>query len=453
MTADLIRGKRIFWLIVVAATLRLGLFVTGPLWEIERAQRPDSFQYQELAQNMVHHQSFGRAEDTGYHGKAVGRLRDSNGSRPPKDEHGLYPDAIRTPGYPTVLMLGHLTDYRIVLFLQTLCGIASVWLLTQWIFRLTHSHRGALMAGWLYAIHPAVVSADNILLTESMFNAAFLFGLYQLTRPLTWRICFMAGVGFATATLLRPVGLVFLPAILILTWGNWRQNWAKIALIVLIVLAPVAGWTARNSLRGEGLHYSIVGDWNLLFYQAAYTVAEERQWDWRDHWPKIIEEFEEKLRPRLKPQEDVIAASRRLAWEEISQRPKALARAGVKSMGKLLIDHSASDLLDLWGIPYRPSGIVSRVLLKRPAPGEEFHAKEAIIAGSWLLLNMMILVGTIAGLVRLLRHRQWRFFLLICLILGGFCAGVGLIGSERFRIPMLPWMLLAISWCWRKSDL
>src|SRR5436305_2332207 len=80
---------------------RLALLFAGPWLDPERAKFDDSTRYLTLAENLRKYGSFGLADEEparAWHG--LFELRQANGTLPAPDAHGLYPEVLRTPGYP-----------------------------------------------------------------------------------------------------------------------------------------------------------------------------------------------------------------------------------------------------------------------------------------------------------------------------------------------------------------
>src|SRR5687768_4182019 len=92
-------------LFAAALLLRLVVLFTGPWADPTRvyAFSPDSPRYVALADTLLAHRAFGKPVEDGLMHLAVERLRRANGTLPPPDANGLYPEAFRTPGYPLFL--------------------------------------------------------------------------------------------------------------------------------------------------------------------------------------------------------------------------------------------------------------------------------------------------------------------------------------------------------------
>src|SRR4051812_41897776 len=109
-------------LFIVALVPRLALLFAGPWADPERAKFDDSRRHLVLAENLRLYGSFGlAAEEPTRAWSGVFELRKANGTLPPPDAHGLYPEAFRTPGYPLFLLVTSAVaggDFRAALFAQ-----------------------------------------------------------------------------------------------------------------------------------------------------------------------------------------------------------------------------------------------------------------------------------------------------------------------------------------------
>jgi hypothetical protein len=461
MTSPAFSSRLAAWqlagLFILALALRLLLLFSGPWSQPERAEQPDSSRYLLLAENLREYHTFGLEEPDGLIHQAVARLRTANGTLPPADANGLRPESFRTPGYPAFIALVQLLGggLRAVLMVQCFLGAASACLTAGIAQFLGLSPRAAFLTGLLWAIHPGLIVGDCLILTESLFNALIVMALFLAGRMRS--ALEMAGVGFllALATLVRPLGLLFLPAALAMAWPNLRSKILTPVIVIVASCLPLGAWALRNATVGEGFRLTNVGDLNLLYYTAAYSRSEQRGLDWAEDWPAQVSELTVELGNRLGPGDDVVLAARRLAWEEISARPAAVAKVQAKSWLKLAIDHSLPTLATSLGRTYQPSGLFSNLVLspqrkqgigEDPGPQPEQGTSLALRVAAllWMGLNTLIALAAIGGTLKAFRQRQWRMLIAGSLTALLFVIATGSVGLERFRLPiMLPLFLLA----------
>lgn len=433
-------------LVVLALIPRLALFAAGPARDPERALHADSRRYVVLAGYLAFH-GFGKPEEDGQVHRGIARLRSANGTLPAPDANGLRPESFRTPGYPCFLALALDGGIRAALIVQDILGALLVYVVVVVAQAAGVGRRGAVLAGVLWALHPGLVVYDNLILTENLFNVGCLTGLWIAARArgaLGW--C-SAGLVLGCACLVRPLGFLYVPAACALTWQQTPARYRSLAMTVLFALIPPAGWAVRNNAVGEGLRVSSVGDINLLYYSAAYAISEERAEDWLQSWPQRVDELTLRLEQQLRPGEDVVAAARRLAIAELRARPVIALRVHAKSMFKLFCDHSLGLASELVGIPYQPSGLFSRLVLRDRTEAAGGSWGTLALSLAWMLLNVATLLMALWGLARAVRRRSWTV-----VVTGGattvlFAIATGAVGLERFRMPIMFPLFLLVGYC------
>ena len=80
------------------------------------------------------------------------------------------------------------------------------------------TRQGAIVAGLLWALHPGLVFRDSVFATESLFNVCTVASVFFATRRASWFSVLATGLLIGIAGLVRPLGLLYLPAALVLTW-------------------------------------------------------------------------------------------------------------------------------------------------------------------------------------------------------------------------------------------
>ena len=438
-----LRHQRAILLFASALLLRLAVLFTGPWADPTRAYdySADSPRYVQLADTLLSHRVFGKPTEDGLMHLAVERLRRSNGTLPPPDANGLTPEAFRTPGYPLFLAaFGGTTGLRAAYLVQCLLGSVAALCLVRVALALGCRPRAALAAGWLWALHPAIITHDVLPLTESLFGSLALVGLAVTTRTTTPGGRALPGLLIGFAALVRPLGLLYLPTALILGWRNAPRKWLAAGVTVLVAVLPSVLWAARNASTGNGFRVSTVGELNLYYYGAAYVASENRGEDWLASWPVRVQELTERLAGKLQPGQDVFALARSEAMAEFKANPTTTAKVAVKSEVKLCVDHSAGPAAGLYGVEYKPSGFFSDVLRGK------FDASKlsgwGAIALPWTALNGLIALLAAVGLVRAARRRKWAlvFACLIPVVL--FSLATFPVGLERFRLPFMPFLFV-----------
>lgn len=344
---------------------------------------------------------------------------------------------LRTPGYPAFILLAGERP-RIVLTAQILMGAAIAPLLIVLALRSGLSWGPACATGFVWAGHPALVVADNMLLTEALFNGLGVAGIW-LASSRHAAAPWAGGLTIGAASLVRTVGLIWLVWAVPFASARISRRAATVVFAVAMVF-PVA-WAARNYSTGNGFRVSVVTDQNLLVPMTAYVLAEARGEDWSARWQAYARELGAELESRVAPGEDVYRAARALALSHFAGQPGAVARVQGKSWLKLAVDHSLTDASRLVGAPLPPSGLFSARILREPAQVSPSTWVRLALAGPWMLLNAALALLAAAGLVLAVLRRD-VLLLPACLMILLFAVSVGGLGLERFRLPMLPGMLL-----------
>jgi hypothetical protein len=442
---------RAFVLIFAGALLvRLAVLFSGPWSDPARIYNfsPDSARYVALADTLLKHRVFGKTAEEGEMHLAVERLRRGNGTLPPPDAAGFYPEAFRTPGYPLFLALfGGTSGLRVAYLVQCLLGSFATLCLVQIALVLGCRPRAALVAGWLWALHPAVVTVDLLPLTESLFSSLALIGLAATTRATTPAGRAIPGLFIGFTALVRPLGLLYLPTALILGWRTTSRKWLAAGMTVLVAVVPSVAWAVRNESTGNGARVSTVGELNLYYYGAAYVISEDRGEDWLKSWPMRVQELTQRLAGKLQPGEDVFALARKEALAEFQAHPTTTAKVAAKSEVKLCIDHSAGLAGGLYGVEYKPSGFFSDVL--RGKLDTSKLTLWGVLALPWTALNGLIALLAAVGLVRVALRRRWSLVFACVIPIVLFSLATFPVGLERFRLPFMPFLfMLAASALW-----
>jgi 4-amino-4-deoxy-L-arabinose transferase-like glycosyltransferase len=130
---------------------------------------------------------------------------------------------------------------------------------------------GALLAGLLVALHPALVFYTPALMTEGLTAALIVIAawLAALARRRGGAFLVLLGVICGVASLVRPQTLLLAPLLgLYAAHGStpgWRRRALAALATTLLALAVIAPWTARNCLRMDRcVLVSANGGWNLL---------------------------------------------------------------------------------------------------------------------------------------------------------------------------------------------
>ncbi len=399
----------------------------------------DSNRYVVLADEMLAGHGFARPAEEGPVHLAVESLRRSNGTWP-TDLQGYVPEGFRTPGYPIYLALfgGH-SGLKTALIVQSLLSAIGAVLAATVAFKLGLTARASCLVGWLWALHPALVTTDVLVLTESLFNFLGLLAIFialYYPRPAGY---VLAAAIIGCNGLVRPLGLLYLVPILILAWPQRRRG-LFMAIFIIISIVPSATWSIRNHAVGYGYRVSTVGEINLYYYGGSYVLSESRSEDWKKGWPANIAFLTTALQPNLQPGDDVQARMRAAALAIYREHPTATMKVAAKSEVKLLFDHSMDYAMAQYRLEFQRTGMFSDLLDgKLSVKALSFPQ---VCSMCWMALNAAIALLAGLGLLRFLRRRQWRVFFGCLLPILLFSAASFPVGLERFRVPFMLYLFI-----------
>ncbi len=196
---------------------------------------PDAWHYFNYAYNMLHHGVY---------------------SKDPSILSGVPPvsDGLRTPGYPLFLipfiaLLPDKTFVKPVLEVQGWISLLTV-LFTFIVARSLLPVALALLATFLTAICPHLISMNHYLLTESLFTFLLLASVMALAGKTRWPLWFGIGIIFGLAGMVRPIWFYFFPfAVWLIGTRQALPNPKKKSLALILgfflVMTP---WMVRNKI-------------------------------------------------------------------------------------------------------------------------------------------------------------------------------------------------------------
>lgn len=403
----------------------------------------DSNRYVVLANELVAGRGFTRSHgDEGPVHKAVEAVRRANGTWR-ADDSERFAEAFRTPVYPLYLAtFGGRPGLHVALLVQCLLGALCAALAAAMAQRIGLSARAAYIVGGVWAFHPAMVTTDMLVLTESLFGMIGLCALaVAVFRPDPAGLL-LAGLLIGIDGLVRPLGLIYLVPVLILGWPRSRQMLA-VMLCVAAAAAPSMLWAARNAQAGQGFRVSTVGEINLYYYAGSYVLSEARGRDWKQDWPGNIRELSDRL--QLAPGEDAFRHMRAEALAIFREHPEATLKVAAKSQIKLMFDHSMGFLLGQYRQDFESTGMFSELMRGRFAAKSLNWTHWASMA--WMLLNAALALLATVGLVQFARRQRWRLFFGCLLPVLLFSAASFPVGLERFRVPFMFYLAVPAAAC------
>jgi len=330
-------------------------------------------------------------------------------------------------------------------------GTATVYVvydLTRRVFRAPRRAQAAdefaarrigLGAGLLVAVYPGFLTLAHLLLSEGLFILFVLLAFDFVARALAaekgrrWTWLGAAAAVWGLATLTRGLTLYFLPLLALwLGWVLWRAGgrrsvWrnaiAPAFVFILIALAVIAPYTARNYAR---FHQFVLletkGGVNLWLGNSPYTPYEFI----RNVWKVGVREPMLQVLPTDEIARDRAAMA--LALQYMRAEPLAvLARVPAK-------------FADFWGME---RNLVDVAEATRAGGGWNSIAKSAMDVYGALAYIFVALCG-LAGFVYA-RADKWK------ILFGGFSVyflalHLVIFGDGRFHLPLMPLFAMYAAW-------
>ncbi|MEO5329019.1 MAG: glycosyltransferase family 39 protein [Magnetococcus sp. THC-1_WYH] len=202
---------------------------------VPRPFGPDAWHYFNYAYNILHHGVY---------------------SKDPSILSGIAPvaDGLRTPGYPLFLipfiaLLPGDTFIAPVLKVQAWMSLLTL-VLTYVLARSVLPVALALLATFLTALCPHLISMNHYLLTESLFTFLLVASLVLLTRKGGWPLWFAIGIVVCLAGMVRPIWFYFLPIAIWLIGTrqavpNRKKRSLAFVLGFFLIMTP---WMVRNKI-------------------------------------------------------------------------------------------------------------------------------------------------------------------------------------------------------------
>ncbi|HCA83016.1 MAG TPA: hypothetical protein DEP18_04455, partial [Flavobacteriales bacterium] len=247
-----LRTKPFLLLFAVTLLIRLALLIAVQVSDPELHMLHDSYGYASIGENFFEHGVWSQSEEAPF-----------------------YPDVFRTPVYP--LLIGSIVqlggDLLALMLVQILISLLTLYFILRAVDLLSNGNtKVMLIIGWLYALDVPSIVMGNLVMTENVFAMLIVIACYFLFLPLRHKSTknslsfFYAGIFLGLAILTRPVAL-YLPVLLI-PFLLWKFRMQALWLVVPVMLLT-GSWYARNYAVHRQVFYSEIGNFNLLYFQAA----------------------------------------------------------------------------------------------------------------------------------------------------------------------------------------
>lgn len=440
------RSLTINWaivLIVVGVVIRFGLWARVSQTPVLLIQG-DGAGYEQIARNVL--------EGNGF----------SMDSGPP-----YMSDMLRTPGYPLFIIGVYLVaGYRpeIVTLIQNVLNLIALYFAYRLAERLFGS-KAALAAAALMAVDIGTIILANVTLTESLFMVLLMPATYCLfagvnsPRGLLW----MAGAGILTglATMVRPAALYLILLLLPFLWWAmhrpWREKAVHTVILLITFLLPLVPWSYRT-LRVFGTpNFSLAAQAMTMGYHAKYLRSALNDSTLFEEEGRFHGEVLRDLGGRSVGPVEMNRLYQAKARAEIGQHPVAYAAVYAKSTGLMLILPNTNFLANSLGILDHATGIIADMRTRSPAENVRalmgFTAQFlvgspdqalffAALAAEVLVVLLTYALAAVGAAVGFRNPRLRAAVVLLLVIIGYFFAVTGPIGTGRYRLPAMPYLMM-----------
>lgn len=353
-------------------------------------------------------------------------------------EGHFYRETIRTPTYPIFLMLTKFLSLKAIAFFQIMMYFSSVLLLREILKKIISNtqliHLFSLVflldfVGFFYAFQ---------VLTETMFVFLLLLSIYFIYQKQHFKNYIFAGTFYALALLCRPILSLFIPIIftylifqLFLKNTDVAKKWAVMLCSVFILVSP---YLIYNYQYFNKIFISHIGEINLFHYRAAEVkaMAENKSFDialkdLKSEWQLRNQEIEEDYKnPNyvLKSYDNMQA----IALEEIKKNWHLTIYTTIKSSVKLM---------------FSPSPETIKISTFQKA---YFYFPIIFFQVIYNILIVVILIY----LLFFFEKKSWRellkkHFIVLAILLYFILVSSGAETGARFKIPILPFIVLSIA--------
>lgn len=411
--------RNVPWIIALflGLLLRLGLF---SMTQSTGLMITDEQDYQQLALNLLHGYGF-----------------------------GWHPDAltsIRPPLYPafealiwTVSATESLVSIRVAQTILSLLNVCLLYRLGLLLFD-RHIARLAAVGLWLY---PSFIAFNFLLLTEILFTCLLTLVVYSYVlllqtgrRALAWGAGLALGLAALTRSILWPFPLVLCPLTFLSVSGSWRWRTQLAVSLLLGYVVVVAPWAIRNTrLQGVFTVVDTMGGLNLMMGNYAHTPL-NRAWDavalkGEQSWVYGL--------PQTPPDGFIWTEGQKEKWAQRQAFTYMLTHPG------LTLKRAVVKFVSFWGL--------ERVIIAGWQRGFYTPPWWGVVPASLaitLAYTLTMLCASFGFFLVIPENRKAHLFLVVVML---FMCGVHTIvfGHERYRLPLMPCILLYAAAAWRQQ--
>jgi hypothetical protein len=368
-------------------------------------------------------------------------------------EDGLYAEKITepifesvyvTPGAPVLFyLLRSIGGLDAIILFQIFCQLLTCYFLMKTVKILYPEYEkfSALFCGLLFALDIPTIVLGNVIMTETVFTLLFFLFFYFFISFLVnhraknslYASCFLG-----LSALFRPIILYF-PIVIIIYFSLHFLITKKIQFKPLLYFfipfyLLTGSWYFTNYKMHGHIFYSMVGEFNLLYFQAADIYAEVNGISVAEARTTLYHDVQNSFDASEYDQVDqyiFYARSGEMARKIILENPvpflKNMARANINLF-------------------FRPVRDYLKITL---GSNELFHTRSKdhslfiLISDYWqMILNVLLFILIIPGILFLYSKNPAAAFFMISVFLYFMlvCSGPEIDG--RFRVPLVPVILI-----------
>ena len=351
------------------------------------------------------------------------------------------PEIERTPGYPLLLVPGILLGRidLITIALQIVLGCISVLIVYKIGLLLFDTYEIGLLCAALYAVEPLTIMYTSQLYSETLY-ATVSFGFFVFSDQVSeerravrhhpvWRCFGRHGLcethfllyAFPDHSCAYPLDADEAIA--------QSQTILSCGLVLLISMAMIVVWQARNKIETGYSGFSAISDQNLYFYVGGAILAKK-------HGVRLSQQLENmgygvpetyfSLHPEQRSwsRDEVYRYRGKEGLKLVLENPWTFFRLGAENAMTTLRETGATDLLDLVKMDQAsPEGAKLKWILKLP------------------LFIVLLAYWTLAAIGVLSKRWSNGAQLMVLILVAAYLvltASMGGIGYSRFRHPVLP---------------
>lgn len=441
----------------ISTLIGAGIYLTNPLYfqSFYLNENPDAVDYGKIASNLSNNGSFSRTKPN-------------------------EPDALRTPGYPILLLCLNAVNYPLILYIAQSVMLACSALIVGGIAENIFGHRAAVPATLIMALDISLHSLTWQGMSEISSLFLFLLSLYLLNWPRSDRllgkfpiVCGMSGLLCGLATITRPS---FLIAPLFIFAGyllrsplsssllpRRRQVGNMLIYIVLMMILPVF-WIARNYNTFGIVQLSPVGNHNLVYfvgagaYQVKFGVDRFKAQEMISH-EYSIPSYNQVQNPYFENAPSISQMQSELKQMRVQlllKYPVYLAIAEAIGISKGLLSHSLPQFGHLFGLEWIPPSF-SRLLQADPKAVESLLRNSPLLIGLFayqMLFTLFIASTSLVASFFLIRHRGLPLTLSLYLMILFGIVIIALFGVDavyRSRVVAMPFIAILSSFVFTMS--